>query len=194
MREDLVCFLDFAPTVLSLAGVNIPKEMQGHVFLGPNRARERKYIFAARDRMDETYDRIRGVRDKRFKYIRNFHPELPYAQRIQYMELMPTMGVWRQLNAEGKLSGAQKLFFAKTKPGEELYDLDADPHEINNLADSSKHRRKLRELRAALDAWMDETKDLGAIPETELIKRGLVADKLREYEPRLKELPDKLTP
>jgi len=194
VREDLVCFLDFAPTVLSLAGVNIPKEMQGHVFLGPNRARERKYIFAARDRMDETYDRIRGVRDKRFKYIRNFHPELPYAQRIQYMELMPTMGVWRQLNAEGKLSGAQKLFFAKTKPGEELYDLDADPHEINNLADSSKHRRKLRELRAALDAWMDETKDLGAIPETELIKRGLVADKLREYEPRLKELPDKLTP
>ena len=180
VREDLVCFLDFAPTVLALAGVEIPKTLQGQIFLGPHAAPERKYIFAARDRMDETYDRIRCVRDKRFKYIRNFHPELPYAQRIDYGELMPTMQVWRELSAAGKLTGPQNLFFAKTKPKEELYDLDVDPHEITNLVLSPKHQDKLAELRSALDKWILETTDLGAVPEPELIKRGLVADKLKD--------------
>ncbi len=192
VREELVCFLDFAPTALALAGVEIPPAMQGQVFLGPRAAPERKYIFAARDRMDETPDRIRCVRDKRFKYIRNFHPELPYAQRVHYMELMPTMRVWREWNAAGKLTGPQKLFFAATKPKEELYDLDADPHEISNLAGSPAHAMKLKELGTALDKWMADTKDLGGIPETELIARGLVADKLKEYEPRVKPLPESL--
>jgi len=188
VRNDLVCFIDFAPTVLSLAGVKVPNEMQGQVFLGPQRARDRKYVFAARDRMDETYDRIRAVRHKRFKYIRNFHPELPYAQTIAYMELMPTMQVWRQWNEQGRLTTTQKLFFAPAKQAEELYDLKNDPHEVNNLANSPKHERKLKELRRALDRWINETKDLGAIPETELIARGLVKDRLAEYNLR-KTLP-----
>lgn len=192
VRDDLVAFVDFAPTVLSIAGCAVPQDLQGQVFLGPNRAVERKYIFAARDRMDEAYDRIRCVRDKRYKYIRNFHPELPYAQRIDYMEQMPTTRVWRELNAEAKLNPAQKLWFAKTKPSEELYDLERDPHEINNLAGSSKHRDKLNELRAALDRWIAETGDMGAIAESELIARGLVADKLSEYQARVKPLPEKL--
>jgi uncharacterized sulfatase len=194
VREDLVSFVDLPATVLALAGVPIPPEFQGQVFLGPKAAPERKYVFAARDRMDETYDRIRAVRDKRFKYIRNFHPELPYAQRIQYMELMPTMRVWREWHAAGKLAGPSALFFAKTKPAEELYDLDADPHEVNNLASAPAHATKLQELRRALDDWMAQTKDLGGIPETELIQRGLVADKLKEYEPRVQPLPEKLKP
>lgn len=189
VREDLVSFIDFAPTVLSLAGAEIPKQLQGQIFLGPKAAPQRKHVFAARDRMDETYDRIRAVRDQRFKYIRNYHPELPYAQRVEYMELMPTMRVWRDLNAAAKLVGAQKFFFAPTKPNEELYDLDADPHEINNLADSPRHRRKLKELSTALDRWVAETKDMGGIPEDVLIQRGLVADKLSEYAPR-KRPPD----
>jgi len=184
VREDLVCFLDFAPTMLAVAGVDVPKEMQGQVIVGPKTAPERRFVFAARDRMDETYDRIRSVRDKRFQYIRNFHPELPYAQRIAYMELMPTMRIWRQLNAEGKLNVVQKQFFAPTKPREELYDVEADPDEVNNLAEDSRHQDKLKELRAALDDWMAETKDLGAVPEKELIKQGLVADRLKEYEKR----------
>lgn len=192
VREDLVAFVDFAPTVLALAGAPVPTEMQGQVFLGPNTVPERKYIFAARDRMDETYDRIRAVRDRRFKYIRNFEPQLPYAQRIQFMELMPTMRVWREWNAAGRLQGSQRLFFALTKPPEELYDLDTDPHELRNLAGESEHDTKLKELRAALDQWMTETKDLGAVPEKELIARGLVADKLKEYEARVKPLPKKL--
>jgi uncharacterized sulfatase len=184
VREDLVCFLDFAPTTLALAGAEIPKEMQGQVILGPKTAPERKYIFAARDRMDETYDRIRSVRDKRFQYIRNFHPELPYAQRIAYMEEMPTMRVWRKLNAEGKLNAVQKQFFAPTKPPEELYDVEADPDEVNNLVGDPRYQEKLKELRDVLDQWLVETGDLGAIPERELIKRGLVADRLAEYEKR----------
>lgn len=189
VHEKLVAFVDFGPTVLALAGVDIPAEMQGQPFLGP-KARERKYIFAARDRMDETYDRIRCVRDQRFKYIRNFHPELPYAQHIAYMDEMPTMKIWRNLAAEGKLMGPQRLFFAPTKPKEELYDLDQDPHEINNLAGAPESVPKLVELRAALDQWMQETKDLGAVPETDLIKQGVVADVLSQYQQRLKPPPN----
>ena len=174
-------FIDFAPTVLALARAETPKAMQGQVFLGPKTVPERKYIFAARDRMDETYDRIRAVRTKQFQYIRNFHPELPYAQRIAYMEEMPTMQAWRRLNGEGKLVGPQKLFFAPAKPREVLYDVNADPHEVHNLADSPTHQPVLKELRAALDQWMEQTHDLGAVPEAELIKRGLVKDVSERY-------------
>jgi arylsulfatase A-like enzyme len=189
VREDLVAFIDFAPTVLTIAGVKPPERMQGRPFLG-SAVKERPYVFGARDRMDETFDRIRAVRDKRFKYIRNYYPELPYAQHILYMDEMPTMKAWRKLAAEGKLTGPQKLFFAPTKPKEELYDTDADPHEINNLADDAKHQDKLKELRAALDKWVKETKDLGEVPETELIKRGLVVDRIStEYAERIKQHP-----
>ncbi|HTU89748.1 MAG TPA: sulfatase [Gemmataceae bacterium] len=191
VRDDLVCFLDFAPTLLSIAGALVPKEMQGQVIVGPKKAPERKYIFAARDRMDETFDRIRTVRGKHFQYIRNFHPELPYAQRIAYMELMPTMKVWRKLHAEGKLNAVQDQFFAATKPREELYDVDADPDEVRNLTGDLKYKDKLAELRAALDRWMEETKDLGTFSERELIKRGLVADRLSEYEKRKQDKPPK---
>jgi len=184
VREDLVSFIDFAPTVLSLAGVEVPKEMDGQTFLGAKQAAPRKYVYAARDRMDETYDRIRAVRDERFRYVRNFEPTLPYAQRVSYMEEMPTMQVWRKWNEEGKLNAAQKLFFAPTKPAEELYDTAADPHEVVNLAGKPEHQIKLQELRAELERWMKDTGDLGSVPETELIQRGLVADKLAEYEKR----------
>jgi N-sulfoglucosamine sulfohydrolase len=198
VRDDLVCFIDFAPTVLSLAGAPCktgilpvppqgdgPPNFPGIVFLGP-KTQERKYIFAARDRMDETYDRIRTVRSKDYQYIRNFHAELPYAQRIAYAEEMPTLQVWRRLNGEGKLTGPQKLFFAPTKPSEELYDVKADPDEVHNLAASPAHEAVLKELRGALDKWIDETRDLGAIPEAELIKRGLVKDVSANYADRKK--------
>lgn len=199
VREDLVSFIDFAPTMLALANApgQYPKQstrvpggadstyalyppMQGVVFLGPQ-TQQRKYVFAARDRMDETPDRIRSVRSSQFRYIRNFQPELPYAQRIAYMEEMPTMQAWRRLNAAGALRGPQKSFFAPTKPDEELYDCDADPHQINNLAASPKHAAVLKEMRAALDSWITETRDLGAIPEAELVKRGLVRDMTDQY-------------
>ena len=146
----------------------------------------RKYVYAARDRMDETYDRIRSVRDERYLYIRNFEPNLPYAQRVQYGELMPTMRVWREWNAEGKLKGPQTLFFRPTKPDEEFYETQSDPHQIHDLAKSTDpmHVEKMKELRAALDSWLKETNDLGAVPERELIKRGIVRDVLGNYKDR----------
>jgi N-sulfoglucosamine sulfohydrolase len=186
VREDLVTFVDFAATILSLAGIDLPKELDGQPILRADGSAPapRKYIYAARDRMDETPDRVRAVRDTRYKYIRNFQPELPYAQKIAYMEEMPTMQEWRRLHAEGKLTGPQKLFFTPTKPKEELYDTELDPHEINNLIASPAHAAKLDELRAALDDWLAKTGDLGAIPEPDLIKRGLIADSLSQYEQR----------
>ena len=151
MIDDLIAFVDFGPTVLSLAGVSVPKHMQGRPFLGPQKSPPREYVFAARDRMDERYDVIRAVRDKRFKYIRNFMPHLPYAQRIAYMDLMPTMQEWRRLHAANQLSGPAALFFRETKPVEELYDTEADPHEVNNLAGDPRLRRQTSRSCAA--AW-----------------------------------------
>ncbi len=189
VRDDLVCFLDFAPTVLSVAGAEVPKAMQGRVMLGDKPQPAPRYVFSCRDRMDETYDRIRSVRGERYRYVRNFHPELPYAQYINYMDEMPIMKDWRRLAFEGKLSAVQRQFFAKTKPAEELYDLEEDPFEVNNLAgsDSAEIQKVRKEMSAALDKWMLDTKDLGAVPEKELIAKGLVADRLAtEYESRVK--------
>jgi N-sulfoglucosamine sulfohydrolase len=182
-REDLVCFLDFAPTLLDLASIPVPPELDGVTILGPRQVKN-QYVFAARDRMDEAYDRIRSVRDQRYRYIRNFHLELPYAQKISYMELMPTMQTWRRLHDEGKLNKAQSLFFAEQKPIEELYDLERDPFEIHNLASDPKHLEKRFELQAELRIWMKKTRDLGAVPERELIEQGTVKDRLKEYEQR----------
>ncbi len=165
VNADLVAFVDFAPTVLSLAGIDIPKHMQGQAFLGAKKPMSRKYVFAARDRMDERYDVIRAVRDKQFKYIRNFMPHLPYAQRIAYMDLMPTMREWRRLHADGKLDGPAAAFFQATKPIEELYDTELDPHEIKNLAGDPSYAKKLGELREELVKWMIQTQDLGLVPE-----------------------------
>lgn len=183
INDNLVSFIDFAPTVLSLAGVSIPARFQGQIFLG-EKVQQREYVYAARDRMDEKLDRIRAVRDKRYKYIRNFYTELPYTQPIAYNELNPTMQAWRRLSDEGKLTGAAKLFFARTKPREELYDTTVDRYEINNLAENPKYKATLAKMRRALDKWITETKDLGEVPEAELIRRGLVRDVLKDYASR----------
>ena len=176
VRDDLVAFIDFAPTMLSIAGTGVPARMPGQVFLGDRRAKEREYVYAARDRMDETFDRIRAVRDKQFEYVRNFHPELPYAQRIPYNDENPTMRVWRRLREEGKLTGPPALFFLPIKPREELYDTRADPDEVHNLATDLKYQKVLSRMRQAMDQWVKETKDLGEIREEELVRRGIVRD------------------
>jgi uncharacterized sulfatase len=176
VRDDLVCFLDLPATTLAQAGVAVPDEFQGRVIVGSQTGPAPRYLFAARDRMDETPDRIRGVRGERFHYIRNFHPELPYAQRIAYAEEMPTLREWRRLHAEGKLNAVQDAFFAATKPPEELYDTQTDPDELHNLAGDARFRSTLEEFRGALDRWITTTGDLGEIPERELIRRGLLRD------------------
>ncbi len=187
VREDLVCFLDFAPTVLTAAGAEVPKAMVGRVIVGPKTEPAPKYVFACRDRMDESYDRLRSVRSEHFNYIRNFHPELPYAQWLNYRDEMPIMKDWRRLAFEGKLNHVQRAFFARTKPIVELYDLRNDPYETKNLAGSVDHQQILKEMGSALDQWMVDTKDLGGVPERELIRRGLVKNVLdTEYEARIK--------
>jgi hypothetical protein len=157
--------------VLALAGVEVPKHMQGQVIVGPKNDKPREYVFAARDRMDETYDIIRSVRDKRFKYLRNYQPEKTYAQPIKYMDEMPAMQDWRRLFVAGELKGPQLLWFREKKPAEELFDCDADPHEIHDLAADPKYADVLARMRAAHEKWMKETGDLGLVPEPELIER-----------------------
>jgi N-sulfoglucosamine sulfohydrolase len=165
VNDDLIAFLDFAPTMLSLAGIDIPKHIQGRPFLGRQKAPPREYVFGARDRMDEAYDLIRYVRDKRFKYIRNYLWHLTRGQDINYMNQMPTMQEMRRLNAEGKLAGPQKQYFEPTKPVEELYDIVADPHEVNNLAGDPKYKDVLERMRKVHGEWYRDTMDIGLLPE-----------------------------
>jgi uncharacterized sulfatase len=174
--DDLTAFVDFAPTLLSIAGVEIPAQMQGQAFLGQARAsRPREYIYAARDRMDERYDMIRAVRDGRFKYIRNFMPWLPYAQHVSYGEAMPILQEMRRLQAAGQLTGAPALFFRPEKPVEELFDCQADPDEVHNLADDPRYRDVLERLRAEQQRWSRETRDLGLLPEP-VMRQAMSAD------------------
>lgn len=172
VNDELVNLIDLAPTVLSLAGVEVSSTLQGRIMLGEKKAPQPKYVFGGRNRMDATSDDfIRTCRDKSHRYIRNFTPQIPYAQTIPYMEKMPIMQEWRRLHAEGTLIGPQTLFFQHPKPDEELYDLENDPHEIKNLANSPDHQHILKRMRAALDAWMKDTGDQGPIPEEQLIER-----------------------
>lgn len=168
----MVSLMDLGPTVLSIAGIEMPKQMHGVPFLGRHTGPERKYIYAARDRMDEAPDTIRAVRDIRYKYIRNYKPDIPYSQHNQYMDAMPMLQEMRRMNAEGKLTGAPALWFAPRKPEEELYDCDADPHEIRNLAADPQYSSKLSELRAEHERWKQQYGDLGLLPEPELMERA----------------------
>ncbi len=170
--DRLVSFVDFAPTVLSLAGSPIPDYMQGRAFLGPKSGPPRKYVFGAASRVDEVYELSRSVRDKRYKYIRNYMPHLPYVQPSEYPDRAEIMQELRRVVKEGRLSKAQKLFWQPTKPVEELYDTQADPHEIRNLADSSQHRRTLERMYRVHRKWMVQTRDIGLLPEAKMHLRA----------------------
>ena len=180
LKDDLVSAIDFGPTVLSIAGVRPPEHMQGSAFLGDHAAPARQYVYAARDRMDETYDIIRCVRDKRFKYIRNFKPGRPYAQHIITAERSELLQDWRRANKARELQGPQRAFFLPEKPPEELYDLASDPHEVDNLAGSPGLQPVLKRMRAAQQKWMEDTKDLGLIAEEELEERMRPGGKWQE--------------
>src|SRR5262249_11469847 len=146
----LLAAIDFLPTMLDLAGAKKPARMQGEIFLGDHAAPPRQYVFGARDRCDETVARFRTVRDARYRYIRNFMPERPFLQPNAYKERSyPVWNLLKELHVQGKLTPAQAFLTAPTMPAEELYDLDNDPHEINNLATSSQseHQIVLKRLR-----------------------------------------------
>jgi len=164
--EQLVSFVDFAPTLLSLVGMSAPDYMQGQAFLGKHQAKkERTYIHAAADRFDGITDVIRAVRDERFKYIRNYRPEQGYYLPVEYRERIPTMQELLRLRKEGKLTPHQAQWFRDNKPKEELYDCKADPHELNNLANNPNYNKQLETLRAEMDRWLTEIGDQPNLPE-----------------------------
>jgi uncharacterized sulfatase len=171
-RSDrLVGFVDLAPTLLSLAGVKPPAFMQGHAFLGRHEAPPQRYLYGFRGRMDERYDMVRSVRDKRYVYIRNYMPHLIYGQHVAYMFKTPTTRVWRRLHQEGKLTPAQDRFWRR-KPPEELYDLQNDPDEVKDLAGSPAHREILERMRGEQEDFALRIRDTGFLPEAQIHSRA----------------------
>jgi len=169
--DELVSFIDLAPTVLALAGVAIPAHLHGRVLVGPRATPAPPYVFAARDRMDAEYDMMRAARDGQFLYIRNFHPELPYAGHIIYRNQSNIMQEWLRLQADGALTGPPALWMRTSRPAEELFDTKADPHQIADLARRAEHAETLSRMRRAVDAWMARISDQGLINEPEMIQR-----------------------
>ena len=170
--NQLVSFVDLAPTVLSLASIPVPAYIQGQAFLGEQQAKTpRKYIFAGRDRMDTELDRVRTVGDGRYKYYRNFMPEKPYYQNIGYRQSIPMMHEMLQLRDAGRLNATQMMWFRETKPAEELCDTQTDPNEFTNLVGNPAYKAKLTELRGQMDAWLKRVGDKGAVPEAEMVKQ-----------------------
>lgn len=178
----LVSGIDVSAALLGFAGVKPNAVMQGRDFLAPG-ATPNRHIFAARDRMDATTDRMRAVRTPQWKYIRNYFPGVPYMQHNAYKETQyPTWNLVKQLAKDGKLTPEAALFAADRKPVEELFDLAADPHEVKNLALDPAHTATLRELRGLVDRWVVESKDQGGTMEDPL-------DIFKGYNGRLPEEP-----
>lgn len=169
--KNLISSVDFAPSVLSLAGIQPPKYFQGQAFLGKYTTdKARKYVFAARDRMDEKYDRVRAVRDGRFRYIYNYMPNQPKYQDLVYRWGIPMMKEMLDRKSKNEIKNPYLLdWFKPTKPVEELYDVQNDPDEVHNLADNPKYADKLKELRAAFRKWEKEVGDMSSVPEKEMV-------------------------
>ncbi|MDG1026633.1 MAG: sulfatase [Gammaproteobacteria bacterium] len=168
--DQLISFVDFKSTILSLAGIEPPDYVDGRAFLGEFAdSGKRDYVHAAADRFDSEYDTIRAVRDKRFKYLRNFNPEKPYYLPLTYREQMPVMQELLRMRDAGELNETQAQWFKTSKEEEELFDVENDPYELNNLAGDISYAEKLTELRNELDSWMSYIDDKGLMPEVDLI-------------------------
>lgn len=167
----LFSFVDLAPTVFSLTGIDIPDFCQGQANLGEEAAAPRDYVFAAADRLDGFYDRIRAARDNRYKYLRNFYPERGYYLPVEYREQMNAMQSLLKGRDAGTLTDAQAQWFRKSKPAEELFDTWADPYELQDLAGNPAYAEKLTELRTATDAWLARVGDLGALDEVAMVQQ-----------------------
>ncbi|MGF1634877.1 MAG: sulfatase [Phycisphaerae bacterium] len=190
--DRLVSWTDLAQTFCHLAGATPNPDYDGIPFLssdGIAMDEGHAVVFSGRDRMDEAFDRLRTARDRRYHYVRNFYPEIPYAQYITYMNWSPTTREMRRLHAEGKLRGDAAVFFAEAKPAEELYDLTADYHCVHNLADDPAHAVGKAKLSAAMDEMLAAVGDKGATPEAELVRQGLLADRIPEYQTRIDNQP-----
>lgn len=171
VRKDMVMQIDLLPSSLAYAGLPIPENVQGKDIFS-NKYKNREYVFATRDRCDETTEIIRSVRSEKFKYIRNFLSYRPHAQRNQYKDGKKISMHTKELFERGKLNELQGRFYQPRRPVEELYDLENDPYEINNLASNTDYKSELNGFREALNKWMTETNDPGLIPEPYLEELG----------------------
>jgi arylsulfatase A-like enzyme len=168
VSDEVVSLIDLTPTTLSFAGIERPKGMDGRIFLGDKLSPERQFAFSARDRIDETVNRVRSVRGQRYHYLRNYYPDRHFTSLNRYKEkCFPIKPLMRELMADGKLTGYPAALMSPTVAPEQLFDTLNDPHELHNLADSDKpeHREALIQMRTALSVWMVETQDQGVFPE-----------------------------
>lgn len=163
---DLVSLVDLPATLLSLAGRDVPRWMRGDPVIGPA-SRDREYVFTTRDRYDESYDMIRSVRDDRFRYVRHYYADRPYVLNVSYRNTHPAMRELLRLDAENELDATQRQWFADTRPAEELYDLAADPHEVENVVDDPAYADIRDRMRSVLDDWRERTNDHGRAEEAE---------------------------
>lgn len=168
--NQLVSFVDFVPTTLSLAGHEIPAHMHGIDFISKNKG-ERDFIHAAADRFDGFTDSIRAVKDKRYKYIRNYRPDQGYYLPVTYRERIPTMQALLRLREEEKLNDAQAQWFRDSKDADELFDTISDPHELNNLAQDPKYADVLKGLKAEMDLWLETIDDKPQMSERDLVAK-----------------------
>ncbi|MBW3599583.1 MAG: sulfatase-like hydrolase/transferase [Planctomycetes bacterium] len=171
-----VSFVDFAPTVLRLAGVEVPETMDGRPFVGPGVSAEelaqRDEAYGYADRFDEKYDLCRSLRKGRYKYIRNYQAFYPDALHNNYRYIMLAYSEWRELHRQGKLNDVQSAFF-EPKPVEMLFDLETDPHEVKNLAGNPAYAEVLQDLHSRLQTWVKRLPDLSFYPESYLIEEAL---------------------
>jgi arylsulfatase A-like enzyme len=171
-RDDrLISFVDFPPTLLSMAGIPVPSYMQGQAFEGAFSVKTpRTYIHGHADRFDERVDMIRAVRNKRFKYLKNFHPDRPYYLPVAYREKMEVMQELLRMRDAGTLDEYQAQWFRTSKVEEELFDTENDPHELNNIAGDPAYADVLASLRAECERWIKAIDDKGFIDEVALIR------------------------
>ena len=171
LRSDFVQFIDLAPTMISAAGGEPPEHFHGRVIVGDHQGPEPKFLYHGRDRMDERYDMIRGVRNRRFLYVRNFESHRPWVQFMRTPSQGPIYQELERLKHSGGLGPLAAPFMRDTKPFEELYDVVADPHQVFNLATDPRFAGQLKALRAELGNWMRRIDDKGLVPEPELYRR-----------------------
>ncbi len=168
--DRLISFVDLAPTVLSLAGVEIPDYIQGKAFMGTQDEAPRRYVFGTSDRFDEITDRSRAVFDKQYLYVMNDFPEKTWYKDISYRLQIPMMQELLKLHRSKGLNEAQEAWF-NTRTADELYDVHADPHTMNNLIDDPTYAEVRKRMRAALLEFRDQHMDYGMMPEAQLIEQ-----------------------
>ena len=169
VNDQLISSIDFGPTVLSIANVPKPYHMQGIPFLGNQKGDEREMVFSARDRFDESYDMVRSVRDKRYRYVRNYYPNMAKIIWVPFRNRSPIMQELLRLHAEEKLTPEQADWFENTRDPEELFDCVNDPYQLHNLTNDPAYKDILEKMRKELDVWQEETGDLGKYSEEQLV-------------------------